>query len=74
MKIQSQLSPDSAPDLFENLDQLPDPVLAIIQDYSNESELAYQECKEFQLRLESIGYTFEYYLDAVPFNLRPIKS
>jgi hypothetical protein len=58
-------------DLFENSDLLPPEVLDIYKEFPD--ELTYEECAIFLKRLESLGYTFEYYLDAVPFNLKKIN-
>ena len=32
----------------------------------------YEECERVLNKLEQIGYTFDYYLDAEPFNLRKL--
>jgi hypothetical protein len=60
-------------DLFQSLELLPDTVQECINQYAQSEQLNYQECKEFQSRLESMGYTFDYSLDATPFNLRKIN-
>jgi len=38
----------------------------------DENGLEYKECEEFKKECEEIGYTFEYGLDAEPFNLHKI--
>jgi hypothetical protein len=63
-------------DLFENIDVLPIEVrtvcLKYIEDLANNG-LGYEGCKQFLSELEPLGYTFEYGLDAEPYNLREIK-
>lgn len=58
-------------DLFEFKDSLPIPV----QDAINEAGEVdtYEQCEELKTRLNALGYDFEYYLDAVPYNLHTIK-
>ncbi|MDR6548488.1 putative nucleic-acid-binding Zn-ribbon protein [Chryseobacterium rhizosphaerae] len=56
-------------DLFEHLDQLPPEVQKIIEDYGETESLEYSELEFFLKRIEAVGYTFEYGLDAIPFNL-----
>ena len=58
-------------DLFENPELLPIEVLEILEKYS-ESENDYETCSELVRELNSVGYTYEFGLDAEPFNLRKI--
>jgi hypothetical protein len=58
-------------DLFEKYDELPLEVLAIIEKYGDMDE-TYENCYNMVTELESVGYTCDYYLDAVPFDLRKI--
>jgi len=37
-------------------------------------ELDYKDCDAFLKEVEAFGYTFDYYLTAEPYNLRPIKE
>ena len=39
-----------------------------------EDELDYNELEILKDKVESLGYTFDYYLDAVPYNLRKINK
>jgi len=55
-------------DLFENHNLLPPEVLAIYDEFPD--KLTYEECACFLQRMEAVGYSFEYYLDALPFNLK----
>jgi len=59
-------------DLFETPQNIPTRVLTILNEYETGDELTYSQCEEMQKRCEHEGYTFEFYLDAVPFNLKPI--
>lgn len=56
-------------DLFETPDKIPKDVLDILATFQDNT---YEECEMILNKLERIGYTFEYYLDAEPFNLRKI--
>ena len=57
-------------DLFETPEQLPANVQQILEKYG-EFE-SYHQCEAMLKEMEAIGYTFEYYLDAMPFNLKKI--
>ena len=59
-------------DLFEFYEDQPKEVSSILEQFGNFEELDYEQLKAMQLNLETIGYTFEYGLDAQPFNLRKI--
>ena len=58
-------------DLFEDYENIPANVQEIIDEYDLEEDSDYDTLLELQNRLETIGYTFEYGLDAVPYGLRP---
>ncbi len=57
-------------DLFQCYKSLPEEISEIIKDFE---EGNYNDCKKLLERLKPLGYTFDYGLDAVPFNLRKIK-
>jgi len=57
-------------DLFEDYENIPANVKSILDEYELE-ESDYDTLLELQNRLEDIGYTFEFGLDAEPFALRP---
>lgn len=59
-------------DLFEFKHLLPEPV----QDAINEAGEVdtYEQCEALKARLNPLGYDFEYYLDATPYNLHTIKN
>jgi hypothetical protein len=59
-------------DLFESIESLPERVQEILRDFSGEQ--TYEDCEKLLSLCEAEGYTFEYYLDANPFNLTKIKS
>jgi hypothetical protein len=54
-------------DLFETPGLIPDNVISVINTFEDNT---YEECERIKNELEQIGYTFEYGLDAEPFNLR----
>lgn len=56
-------------DLFHVPDLLPKEVRAITHNFN---EATYNECNRILLLLKPLGYTFDYYLDAIPYNLRKI--
>ena len=55
-------------DLFEQYETLPNKVRLIIDTI----EQSYQGLLESKRKLNEIGYSFEWGLDAVPYNLRKI--
>jgi hypothetical protein len=65
---------DDQVDLFETPEQLPDGLRKIVSKYTEKLEVseedAYEVCKKFLAKVEHSGYTFDYGLDGVPFNLR----
>jgi hypothetical protein len=56
-------------DLFETPELIPSSVMSILETFEDNT---YDECDRIQNELEQIGYTFDYYLDAEPFNLRKL--
>lgn len=65
-------------DLFENMDSLPPKVYAIVEEMNEidtiRGGMDYSDLSYFNNELNKIGYSFEFYLDCVPFNLRKIKA
>jgi hypothetical protein len=55
-------------DLFEQYETLPDEVRVII----NTIEQSYQSLLEAERSMNKIGYSFEWGIDAIPYNLRKI--
>jgi hypothetical protein len=60
-------------DLFEDIESLPEDVYKTILYYSNYDE-TYYKAEELLEKLEKLNYTFDYDLDAIPYNLRQIKT
>ena len=60
-------------DLFEYYELIPkdSELFKLLGKYA-ELDNDYTILKEFHKEVELIGYTFDYYLDAVPYGLRPI--
>jgi len=56
-------------DLFETPDLIPKDVLDILATFEDNT---YEECERILNKLERIGYTYEYGLDAEPFNLKKL--
>lgn len=69
---------ESEIDLFEHYEQCPADVREIAFDYAEQLERGdrcpYEICKEFLQDMESLGFTFEYGLDGVPYGLRPMRE
>jgi division protein CdvB (Snf7/Vps24/ESCRT-III family) len=70
-KITSMNTQTSEIDLFEDIESLPEEMKELLNEYSTK-ENTYQNCAELQSMCEYLGYTFEYGLDAEPFNLRKV--
>jgi len=60
-------------DLFETPELLPDNIKAILDSFDCET-LSYSDCEMMLAQMEKLGYTFEFGLDAIPFNLRISKN
>jgi hypothetical protein len=56
-------------DLFETPEKLPTEIQAILSDFS-EREQTYENCQQLEQALKPHGYTFEWGLDAEPYDLR----
>lgn len=59
-------------DLFETPELIPDEVQAIFDTFDEDSDNTYFELDRILNEIEPLGYTFDYYLDAEPYGLRPI--
>ena len=55
-------------DLFNHLDEVPQEVLDILEEFE-ENGCTYDNCEILVERLNEVGYTCEYELDAEPYNL-----
>lgn len=60
-------------DLFETPELIPFDVQAILESFDEESPNTYAELDRLVNELEVIGYTFDYFIDADPYGLRPIN-
>jgi len=60
-------------DLFEDIESLPEDVYRTILYHSNYDN-SYYEAEELLEKLEKLNYTFDYDLDAIPYNLRKINN
>ena len=60
--------------LFEDHESQPPELAKICNKYADHDGLDYQLCATFLKEVEAIGYTFEYGLDGIPFDLRPIGT
>ena len=58
-------------DLFDNMETLPNEVLSILNSVDDDKD-GYSELDRLLDELKPLGYTFDYYLDAVPYNLRKL--
>ena len=56
-------------DLLKNYHLLPQDVQDALASF-DENEDGYKECARVLELVEQLGYTFDYYLDAVPYDLR----
>jgi len=60
-------------DLFETPELIPVMVQNIISTFNEDAD-SYRELSRIVNELEPLGYTFDFYLDAEPFNLRKIEE
>jgi hypothetical protein len=58
-------------DLFENTENLPVEMIEILTDFE-EKDTSYKNCKKLLKKCLKLGYTFEYGLDAIPYQLQKI--
>jgi hypothetical protein len=59
-------------DLFETPELIPSNVQYIISKYESLDSFTYVTIEKMLKQLNKIGYTFEYYLDCIPYNLQKI--
>ena len=60
-------------DLFETPELIPSDVQAILESFDEESPNTYAELNRLVNEIELIGYTFDYFINAEPYGLRPIN-
>lgn len=59
-------------DLFEHPELIPQEVKDVLESFEQQAidGFTYEDLAKMLTEVEAVGYTFEYYLDAEPFNLR----
>jgi len=66
---------DEGIDLFEDYENIPAKVQKVLDKYANSFEDEdYSGLEKARKELEKIGYTFDFYLDGVAYDLRPIGT
>ena len=60
-------------DLFEQYEILPEHIKAILDKY-NAKDKDYTNCELLMAEMEENGYTFDFGLDAEPYNLRTVDN
>jgi hypothetical protein len=60
-------------DLFENYKDIPANLLILINEFE-EKDNSYSNCKKLLKKCVKIGYSFDYGLDAIPYNLQKIQN
>lgn len=58
-------------DLFEDYEALPNEVKSVIDQFIASDE-TYENCNTLVVELNELGYTCDYGLDAVPYDLRKL--
>ena len=68
--------PTEKQDLFQVIETLPANVQAVIEKFQEDwdSGDGYKKCQQMEDELKPLGYTFSWYLDAEPYNLRLITK
>tara|TARA_R110000772_G_C12971370_1_gene404697 strand:- start:87 stop:284 length:198 start_codon:yes stop_codon:yes gene_type:complete len=62
--------------LFENYEKQPKKLRKICDKFEKiqaRKGLSYKKCNKFLKNVQKIGFTFEYDLDAIPYNLHKIR-
>ena len=70
-EIKEAITKQDMKDLFETPELIPDEVQAVLETFDEDAD-SYRELARLVNELEPLGYTFDYYLDAEPYGLRPI--
>jgi hypothetical protein len=58
-------------DLFEDQEKLPIEMQQLLEKFE-EKDTSYSNCKKLLKKCLKLGYSFEYGLDAIPYNLQKI--
>lgn len=59
-------------DLFETPENLPDEMKVLLKDFEKKDN-SYTNCKKLLKKCLKLGYTFDYGLDAIPYELKKIE-
>jgi len=59
-------------DLFETPELIPNEVQFVLETFNEDCDNTYHELDRILSEIQPLGYTFDYYLDAEPYGLRPI--
>lgn len=59
-------------DLFETPELIPNEVQFVLETFDEDCDNTYCELARILNEIQPLGYTFDYYLDAEPYGLRPI--
>lgn len=59
-------------DLFETPELIPPKVQEVFESFDEDCANTYHELDRILSIIETMGYTFDYYLNAEPYGLRPI--
>ncbi|HCD9233380.1 TPA: JAB domain-containing protein [Elizabethkingia anophelis] len=65
---------DNTSDIIDGFENIPEELEVVMEKWQQKIEngLDYKDCANFQKDCEDLGYTFDYGLDSVPFDLRKI--
>ncbi|WP_078799188.1 JAB domain-containing protein [Elizabethkingia miricola] len=65
---------DNTSDIIDGFENIPEELEVVMEKWQQKIEngLDYEDCANFQKDCEDLGYTFDYGLDSVPFDLRKI--
>jgi hypothetical protein len=61
-------------DLFESPELIPVEVQNVLNTFNDESGNAYRELERIERELRQLGFTFDFGLDADPYDLRPVNK
>jgi hypothetical protein len=75
MEVIKKMEKGGGIDLFEDYDKAPPAVVKLMEKYEETFEDGdYEKLAAAHKEFEKIGYTFDYYLDGVAYDLRPIGT
>jgi len=69
---ENETEEETKKDLFEFYEEQPEELKELLSHYESFEELDYEELRAMRAECEKIGYTFDFYLDAQPYNLRKL--